>query len=252
MDIEAYLKRIHYQGSHIPTAQTLCALQQAHLLSVPFENLSIHWGQPIVLNDAALFDKVINRQRGGFCYELNGLFAALLRAMGFTVSMLSVEVAKDDGGFSQAFDHMALMVSLDGYWLVDVGFGDTFRQPLLIDKTRNQRQIGREYRLESDGRYFILMERKRDEDWKAQYRFNLHTYQYVDFADRCHYQQTSPDSNFTRRRICTLATPDGRVTLSEMRLIKTTLSGVREEHLLMDEATYAAMLYKYFGITRGL
>lgn len=97
MDVSAYLRRINYHGSLAPAAQTLRELHRAHMLSVPFENLSIHERQPIVLNDEALFAKVVEHRRGGFCYELNGLFAALLRAIGFDAVMLSAGVAKADG-----------------------------------------------------------------------------------------------------------------------------------------------------------
>src|SRR4030095_1025369 len=111
-NIEAYLKRINYSGSLEPTPETLRALQVAHLLAVPFENLSIHAGEPIVLNDDALFDKIVENRRGGFGYEANGLFAGLLRALGFDVTMLSAGVAKKEGGFGPDFDHMPLMVTL--------------------------------------------------------------------------------------------------------------------------------------------
>ena len=110
MNIKTYLERIDYRGSLVPNVETLRALQLAHLLAVPFENLSIHAQQPIVLNDDALFEKIVGRRRGGFCYELNGLFAALLRALGFDVAMLSAGVAKDSSGFGPGFDHMTLRV----------------------------------------------------------------------------------------------------------------------------------------------
>ncbi|TFB10035.1 arylamine N-acetyltransferase, partial [Candidatus Marinimicrobia bacterium MT.SAG.4] len=100
MDIEAYLERIGYRGSRTPSVQTLRDMQLVHLLTVPFENLSIHAGEPIVLEDDALFEKIVARRRGGFCYELNGLFAALLRALGFNVSMLSARVANGNGDFT--------------------------------------------------------------------------------------------------------------------------------------------------------
>lgn len=248
MDIEAYLERIDYRGSHTPSAQTLRDMHLAHLLAVPFENLSIHAGEPIVLEDDALFEKIVARRRGGFCYELNGLFAALLRASGFNVSMLSARVANGNGGFTQDFDHMPLIVSLDERWLVDVGFGDTFREPLLIDDSNVHEQIGRAYRIVSDDEYLILMERKNGDEWKAQYRFNLQPYQYADYAAMCHYHQTSPDSHFKQRRICSRATPEGRVTLSEMRYITTTLDGERQERVLTNEEEYATMLREHFGI----
>src|SRR2546426_8959332 len=129
---EAYLERINYHGSLSPTAETLRELQVAHLLSVPFENLSILAGQAIVLEDEALFTKIVANRRGGFCYEANGLFAALLRALGFDVAMLSAEVANAAGEFGPDFDHMTLMVTLAQRWLVDVGFGDSFLEPLLL------------------------------------------------------------------------------------------------------------------------
>ncbi len=106
-------KRIGYEGSREPSAQTLRALQLAHLRTVPFENLSIHSNETIVLRDDALFDKVVTRRRGGFCYELNGLFAALLRALGFEVEMLAAGVANAAGNFGPDFDHMTLLVKLD-------------------------------------------------------------------------------------------------------------------------------------------
>jgi N-hydroxyarylamine O-acetyltransferase len=248
VDLKAYLDRINYHGPLAPTDETLRKLQAAHLLTVPFENLSIHAKQPIVLDDHALFEKIVRRRRGGFCYEANGLFAALLRALGFNVTMLSAGVAKQDGGFGPDFDHMALMVSLNEQWLVDVGFGDSFREPLLINQRAEQRQ-GEPYRLDSDGSRLILMQNEGgpDDEWKAQYRFTLQSYEYSDFEGMCRYHQTSPLSTFTQGRICSLATPDGRVTLSEMRLI-ATVNGQRQERVLANEEEYAAVLRDRFGV----
>ena len=250
MNIAAYLDRIDYHGPLAPTAETLRELQVSHLLTVPFENLSIHAEQPIVLDDDALFEKIVKRRRGGFCYEANGLFAALLRALGFDVKLLSAGVANADVEFGPDFDHMALMVTLDERWLVDVGFGDSFREPLLIDNGDEQRQAGRDYRIDSDGTYLILMHRDNGAggEWKAQYRFTLQPHEYADYEEMCLYHQTSPQSHFTRGRICSIATPDGRVTLSEMRLILTG-NGERQERELANEEEYAAMLRERFGIT---
>jgi N-hydroxyarylamine O-acetyltransferase len=249
VNIAAYLDRINYHAPLAPTAGTLRRLQVAHLLTVPFENLSIHAKQPIVLDDNALFEKIVKRRRGGFCYEANGLFAALLRALGFDVTMLAAGVANAEGGFGPDFDHMALMVTIDERWLVDVGFGDSFREPLLIDKRDEQWEGERDYRIDSDGRYLILMRRDdvADGEWKAQYRFTLQPYEYSDYEEMCRYHQTSPQSHFTRGRICSKATPDGRVTLGEMRLI-ITRNGERQERELANEEEYAAMLRERFGV----
>ena len=116
MDVPAYLNRINYHGGLMPNAETLCGLHTAHLLAVPFENLDIHLGRPIVLEEDALFDKIVTRRRGGFCYELNGLFAGLLRELGFDVTRLAAGVINSTGDFSPIFDHLTLMVTLDERW----------------------------------------------------------------------------------------------------------------------------------------
>lgn len=252
MEIKTYLERIDYQRSPALTAESLRELQKAHLLTVPFENLSIHSGEPIVLEDSALFDKVVSRRRGGFCYELNGLFAALLRALGFEVAMLGAEVANAEGGYGPNFDHMALMVTLDQRWLVDVGFGDSFLEPLLLDERNEQVQGERAYRIAVDDSYLDLMQRIRDDEWKAQYRFTLQPHQYADYAEMCHYHQTSPKSHFTKARICSRATPGGRLTLSDMRFILTTADGKREEQVLNTNEDYEAALQEHFGIILSL
>jgi N-hydroxyarylamine O-acetyltransferase len=248
LNVKAYLERINYQGSLAPTAETLRELQVAHLLAVPFENLSIHAEQPIVLEDEALFTKIVENRRGGFCYEANGLFAALLRALGFDVRMLSAGVANAEGEFGPDFDHMALMVTLEQRWLVDVGFGDSFREPLLVDERGEQVQGSRAYRILSDGAHLILTQRDEGDEWKAQYRFTLQTYTYADYAEMCRYHQTSPQSHFTRARICSRATPEGRITLSEMLLITTSKNGGRRERTLVSEEEYAEVLREQFGL----
>ncbi len=249
MDVKAYLERIDYRGPLAPAAETLRALHVAHLLSVPFENLSIRAREPIVLEDGALFEKIVGRGRGGFCYEANGLFAALLRALGFEVSMLSAEVANDEGGFSRPFDHMALLVSLEQRWLADVGFGDSFVEPLPLDDEGEHVQGRHAYRVTRDGDHLVMQRREVEGGgWKAQYRFTLRPHAYADFEEMCRYHQTSPDSHFTRSRVCSLATPGGRVTLSEMRFIETDSDGARRERALAGEDEYASVLRERFGV----
>ena len=250
----AYLGRIQWAGSLpvSPTLDNLRRLQLAHLLAVPFENLSIHLGQPIVLEEAALFHKIVTQRRGGFCYELNGLFALLLRALGYPVQMLSAGVF-GSGVFGPEFDHMALLVRLEEYWLVDVGFGDSFRQPLRLEEREAQEGgDGRLYRLapedESADRLVLWQQTAAQEEWLPQYRFSLRPYTLADYAEMCHFHQTSPESPFTQKRVCTLATPNGRCTLSHNRFI-TTADGVRTERVLADEGEIAAVLQSQFGIT---
>jgi N-hydroxyarylamine O-acetyltransferase len=248
VDIQAYLDRIGYRGPLTPTAETLRALQVAHLQTVPFENLSIHARQPIVLDDESLFDKVVARRRGGFCYELNGIFAALLRALGFQITMLSAAVARADGTFGPDFDHMALLVTLDERWLADVGFGDSFRDPLRLDERGEQPEGTRTFRIDEDGDHLLLLRRDSSEEpWQPQYRFTLQPYEFPDYAGMCHFHQTSPESHFTRQTLCSLATPEGRVTLSGMKLI-TTRGGERQERNVESEEERAALLRELFGV----
>jgi len=247
LDIAAYLERIAYTGPLDLSPDTLSALHLAHLYTVPFENLDIHLGRPLSLDGAALFDKIVTRRRGGFCYELNGLFCALLRELGFRVTMLSAEVARQAGGFSPAFDHLTLRVDLDEAWLADVGFGEGFRLPVRLNDAADQPQGSSAYLIVTDGDYRALLRRIAGGGWTPQYRFTLQPRALTDFADRCHYHQTSPESHFTQGRICTLAMPEGRVTLSGMRLLETTPAG-RKESDLTGEAEYAATLRDRFGV----
>ena len=248
MDIRAYLQRLNYTGAIAPNAETLRLLQLAHLRAVPFENLSIHSGEPVVLDDRALFEKIVSRRRGGFCYELNGLFAALLRGLGFEVEMLSAQVANAEGIFGPDFDHMTLMVTRADRWLVDVGFGDSFLEPLRLDEESTQGHGIHTYRIEHEGEFLVLMKQTNENEWKSQYRFTLKPYQYSDFAEMCRYHQTSPQSHFTRARICSRATTDGRITLSGLRLITSADDGLRQERILTNDEEYATILRDHFGI----
>ena len=247
MNVDAYLRRINYSGSLAPTAETLRALQVAHLLAVPFENLSIHAGETIVLEEDALFTKIIGGRRGGFCYEANGLFAGLLRALGFEVAMLAAGVANAAGEFGPEFDHMTLMVTLAERWLVDVGFGDSFLQPLLLDSRVEQAQGTHSFRIDAGDSHLILMKRNESGDWKAQYRFTLRPYTFADYEEMCRFHQTSPASHFTKGRICSRATEDGRITLSDMRLI-TTSGSQRSERTLASKEEYDQVLRDQFGV----
>src|SRR5215218_7277741 len=212
MDIDAYLERINYNGPRDVNAETLRALQVAHLMSVPFENLSIHSGEPIVLDEDALFTKIIDQRRGGFCYECNGLFAGLLRALGFDVAMLAAGVATRNGGFGPVFDHMTLMVTLEERWLADVGFGDSFLEPLLLDSRAEQVQGNRAFRIVDDGDYLILERRNDRSEWQPQYRFTLQPYEFSDYEEMCRFHQASPESHFTKAPLCSLASEHGRTT----------------------------------------
>lgn len=250
MNTAAYLQRINYTGPLDPSAEMLRALHQAHLLAVPFENLDIHLGRPIIPDEAAFYRKIVERRRGGFCYELNGLFAWLLRQLGFDVTLLSARVANGNGTFGPEFDHLVLLVQLEERWLADVGFGDCFRDPLRLDEAGEQVQPLGAYQLTHAGNEWVYWERGEALDWQPQYQFTLQPRRLSDFAGMCHVQQTAPESHFTRQRICSIATPSGRASLSDRRLIITS-HGRREEQLLGDEAAVESALWEWFGVRLG-
>jgi N-hydroxyarylamine O-acetyltransferase len=249
VDVDAYLERIGVEGPAEPSEETLRALHRAHLFAVPFENLDIHLGRPIVLDPGRLVRKVVAERRGGFCYELNGAFAVLLEALGYRVDRLAAGVMGDEG-FGPAFDHLLLRVEPPGDpepWLVDVGFGDGFVDPLRLATGTDQLQANGTYRLEADGDDLILTRVQGEGRPEPQYRFTLEPHALDDYAAMCRHHQTSPASHFTRQRVCSLATPDGRVTLSEHGLI-VTRDGERSIRKLPDDAAYRAALAERFAI----
>jgi N-hydroxyarylamine O-acetyltransferase len=253
MDVSAYVARIRYDGSREPTPETLRAIQVAHLMAVPFENLDIPLGRPLRLDVEGLFHKIVTRHRGGFCFELNGLFAALLRELGFHVDLLGASVARDDGQYGIPSGHMTLRVRCPGSdvpWLADVGFGDPFRDPLRLDIAGEQADTsiadGRRFRLSPLGEEILYEMCESDGSWLPRYRFLLEPRPMEHFSGPCDYLQSSPDSPFTRRRICSRATPHGRITISDLKLI-VTVGGSRTEQPIREE-DYPALLREQFGM----
>jgi N-hydroxyarylamine O-acetyltransferase len=241
VDVDAYLARI---GAAWPT--TLADLQERHLLAVPFENLSIHLGEPIDLDEAALFDKIVTRRRGGFCYELNGLFAALLRNLGFDVTLLAARVHGDDG-FGPLFDHLTLSVTEAATpwpWLVDVGFGAFSRHPLRLDSRGRQDDPAGRFQIVDveDGDLVV------EQNGVPQLRIERRPRGLADFRPTCWYQQTSPESHFTRSMICSRWTPSGRVSLSG-RVFIETVDGERRERALPDDLAVFETYRDVFGFT---
>ncbi|SRR5712691_4261547 len=248
MDTEAYLERIGYSGPTRPSLNVLRTLHRRHLLSIPFENLDIHLHRPIVLSEAAFYNKIIKNHRGGFCYELNGSFALLLKGLGFNVSMLSSCVERKGGRFGPDFDHMTLLVQLKEPWLADVGFGDSFTEPKQLKRSDPQADRGKDYHFTRKDRWVSLSRRsKRNGLWEPQYKFRLTPRTLEDFVPRCLWQQTSPRSRFRKSRICTRLTSNGRLTLTDTKFI-VTRGGKKVERSLKSAEEFTALLHRHFGI----
>ncbi|MDT8911167.1 arylamine N-acetyltransferase [Amycolatopsis sp. PS_44_ISF1] len=243
MHVDAYLARLDLTRPVAADLAALRVLQARHLERVPFENLSVHLGEPIELTEEALFDKIVNRRRGGFCYELNGLFTALLRELGYDATLRGAQVFGQDGTPGPPLDHAAIVVELDEPWLVDVGFGRFSRAPLRLCAVAPQE--------DRDGQFLILDAPYGDIDvlcdGKAVYRLEHRPRPLADFEPMAWWQSTSPSSHFTRSLTCSRPTSQGRVTLSGDRLIET-VDGVRHEVLLPSESAVRMAYRVYFGL----
>jgi N-hydroxyarylamine O-acetyltransferase len=241
----AYLDRIGVAGPAASDAAGLRALHLAHQMTVPFENLSIHLAEPISLDEDDLVDKIVRRRRGGFCYELNGAFALLLEALGARVSRVAAGV-HGEAGLSPPFDHLALVVHPadgSGPWLADVGFGSHSDYPLLLDVRDEQDDPAGVFRLADAGAGDIDVLR----DGQPQYRLERRERTLADCVPTCWWQQTSPRSHFTRSTICSLRTPDGRVSVSGRTLIQTKDGNRTEQQIGSDDALLTA--YRdHFGV----
>lgn len=246
LDIQDYLKLLDLTPPRKPDPLFLERLHERHLLRVPFENLNIHLGRPIHLDIPSLFDKIVRQKRGGFCYELNHLFHWLLESLGYDSILVSARVRTEQGGFSPEFDHLALIVTLDEPYLVDVGFGNAFRRPLPLNGEIRE-DISGLYRVRYIDKDEFALQKKSGENWFDSYRFTLVPRRIEEFLDMCRYHQTSPDSHFTQGRICSRATPSGRITLTGTEL-KVTENGEQRTLPVSSEEEWSRLLAEHFGI----
>jgi N-hydroxyarylamine O-acetyltransferase len=237
---DAYLNRIGAERPARPDDDALRALHLRHLLTVPFENLSIHLGEDIVLDPAALVAKVVDRHRGGFCYELNGAFATLLSALGFEVDLLAARVFGDDGQLSLPYDHLALRV---GPWLADIGFGGHTHYPLRLDERGDQADPGGVFRIAEtpEGDLDVF------KNGEPGYRLETRPRELRDFTTGCWWHRTSPESHFTQSLVCSMLTESGRITLSGRDLIRT-VAGERVQERLGDDDKVLAAYRTWFGV----
>ncbi|WP_194899424.1 arylamine N-acetyltransferase family protein [Catenulispora pinisilvae] len=245
--VAAYLERIGIAGAPAASdAATLRRLHTAHLHSVPFENLSIHLGEPVALDGTTLFEKIVKRRRGGFCYELNGLFALLLEALGYRVHRMSARTFSTAHGYSPPLDHLALQVTDDTgtAWLADVGFGRHTELPLRFDDRTDQKDPGGLFRIaENDDAELTVLR-----DGEAQYRVDPKPLALADFTQACWWQCTSPESHFTQSIVCSRLTDDGRLTLTGDQLITTDGAGRRQVEEVASDEQLLSLLRDRFGI----
>ncbi|CAL9316302.1 MULTISPECIES: arylamine N-acetyltransferase family protein [Streptomyces] len=259
--VDAYLRRLGVEHPAWPTVDVLRELHLCHLRTVPFENLSIHLGEEIVLEEERLLEKVVDARRGGFCYELNGAFAALLTALGYDVTLLAARVYGDGERLGNPYDHLALRVrTVDGGdWLADVGFGAHSHLPLAFGDRGEQEDPGGTFRIVEAGPDAAGVRGGHDtveaadldviRDGRPRYRLEVRPRVLGDFVIGAWWHSTSPVSHFTRSLVCSRVTEDGgRTTLSGRRLTVTSAEGAREERELGTDEEVLAAYRERFGI----
>ena len=246
--VAAYLARIGAPAPSGPDRDGLTALVMHHLQTVPFENLDIHRGIPISLDPEHLFAKVVERRRGGYCYELNSTFARLLTALGFSVELLSAQVHTGADEWTPDFDHLCLLVDsplLGERHLVDVGWGQDPQAPIPLRDGAGHEEVSRHVGLRWREPHWELVADS-GEGAVPQYRFTETAHQLGDFAERNRWQQTDPASHFRTQSVVSLTAAAGRVTLSGDKLIET-VGGQRSERVVPDDEL-ADVLADRFGL----
>ncbi|MGV9645698.1 arylamine N-acetyltransferase family protein [Streptomyces sp. NPDC003514] len=265
VEIDAYLSRLGAERPARPTSEALRELHLRHLRAVPFENLSIHLGEEIVLEEKRLLDKVVGTGRGGFCYELNGAFGALLGALGFEVTLLAARVHGKEGKLGIPYDHMALKVGTadGGTWLADVGFGAHSHHPLALYARDEQVDPAGVFRITEAGPDAAgarggdataggseAVDLEVVMDGRPEYRLELRPRVLADFVSGAWWHSTSPQSHFTQSLVCSRVTEDGgRITLSGRTFKETAADGSREERELDTDEEVLGVYRERFGIT---
>jgi N-hydroxyarylamine O-acetyltransferase len=242
--LDRYFARIGFTGPPSPTLATLRAIHRAHLLAIPYENLDIHLGLRTTLDPEAMFTKLVDERRGGWCFEMNGVLGRVLETLGFTVRYLSGAVGRAERGWRAQGNHLVLLVTLDRPWIVDVGFGDGFLTPLPL-AAGSYRQDFLQYHVTRDG-----------PRWRVQnhvyggadgFDFSLTPRRLDDFAFQCLELQTTADSSFVISTVCERHTATGFIMLRSATLREVTAAGVTT-HLVHSAQEFDRVLRDRFDL----
>lgn len=245
--LDAYLARIGYTDPVAATEHALEAMQRGQLRTIPFENFDILLGRGISLDPAAICDKLLRRRRGGYCFELNGLFLMALQAAGFEARPLLARVHLS--GEPSGRSHELILVKLDSRrWIADAGFGGpSLRAPIPFELDTTQHQDGQAYRLIDAGLFGTMLQTRVKAEWRDLYSFDLGHVWPADIALGNHFTSTHPSSFFTFARVAALHTAAGRTALFDQTL-RTVKGGVEDVQQLPEGADFIAALDRHFGI----
>lgn len=245
MEIEKYLDRFHASIDSNLSLQQLSELQRLHMASIPFENLDVIRRIPIYLNLNTIYEKIVLRNRGGYCYELNGLFHWLLTQLGYDASLIAATVFRPNGHWAKPETHAAILVRMDEPYLVDVGFGDSTVRPIPLNGIP-QTDVSGTYAVQPSGNGVFDLIRTRNGESRPLYRFSTIEKRLADFHEGCVFNQVSPESTFTHVDIVTKATAAGRTTLKDRELSVSENGMISSSTLSEDEKD--AILLDLFGI----
>lgn len=243
MNLSSYLSRIQFQGRATPSAETLFALHRAHLNAIAYENLDIHFGIPLTLDLEQIYDKIVRRKRGGWCFEMNGLFAWALAAIGFDVSLLAATVGRNAAASSLEGDHLVLVVQAERKFLADVGFGAGFLDPLPLEEDSFQ-QGPLNVNLYRKGRRWVFAN---DPLCGPGFDFLLEPTQLGSFAHRSAWLQTAPESGFVSKIVCHRVFSDRIISLRGA-VLKTIDSGGLHHVVLESEHDFARVIKNDFAL----
>lgn len=249
LDLDRYLQRIDYRGALQPTSQVLADLHLAHVRHIPFENLDVLLGRGIRLDLPSLFDKLVTARRGGYCFEQNLLFAAVLEQIGFRVRRLAARVTYRTQRVLPR-THMLLRVEIsDSAWLADVGFGAAGPlRPLAFAPGTAQTQYLWQYRLvEQDGLWRLQIGA---DDWAELYQFTLQEQALADYEMSSYYVSTHPESRFVQGLIAHRLAPERRLILIGNELTEDRGAQV-DARRVDDPASLAALLVDDIGLPAG-
>ncbi|MBN1904198.1 MAG: arylamine N-acetyltransferase [Deltaproteobacteria bacterium] len=247
--LEKYLERINYSGSTKATEETLRNLHICHTLNVPFENLDVFYSMPPLLDEFSLYNKIVLNRRGGYCFEMNGIFSIVLKKMGFRVTDLLARVTIDGLNYTARTHQVLLVETGNTRWLADVGFGnDGIIAPLLLDDEKGQKQFAHEYRVVKENRFngFLLQKRAGD-IFNSMYAFTIERCYPDDFVMSNHFTATFPGSFFKMMRMCTMPTKDGRITLTDTHF-KVVKNGDISEKGLKNGEEFQNFLKQHFSL----
>jgi N-hydroxyarylamine O-acetyltransferase len=251
-DLDSYFERINHKGSSQVTEGTLRDIHIAHTLNVPFENLDVFYRRPILLDGASLYKKIVKQRRGGYCFEMNGIFSLVLQEMGFKVTNLLAKVTIDGIHYTTK-THQAILVETGSTkWLADVGFGNEgIIAPLLLEENTEQKQFAHTYRLITHSTLGYVLQKKNEDGYYPLYAFTLNECSPEDFLMSNHFTSTFPESFFLTMRMCTMPTREGRITLTDSHFKVVEKNDVREQSIANDDE-FNAILKENFDLDLDL